>query len=134
MGNMQVEGNVVLVVDDDGTMLRMIKTWLEGSYSIYMAGSGHAALDFLSGRRVDLILLDYRMPEMDGVAVYRALQEKPETSGIPVIFLTGKSDEEELAELRVLKPAGVLLKSIPREQLIGEVDAFFKKNREADKA
>ncbi|MBQ7679328.1 MAG: response regulator [Butyrivibrio sp.] len=122
--------HTILVVDDDGTMLRMIKTWLGEAYSVYMAGSGRVAMDFLQGRQVDLILLDYRMPEMDGVEVFKTLRSQEGTRGIPVIFLTGKNDEQELEILWRLGPDGVLLKSMPREQLIGEVQAFFKKKDE----
>lgn len=115
----------VLVIDDDGTMLRMIKTWLSVSYDVYMASSGCIALDFLKGKPVDLILLDYQMPEMDGPEVFRILKENNATAGIPVMFLTGKQDKESLDRVRAMNPVKVLMKSRPKEELMEEIDGFF---------
>ena len=49
----------ILIIDDDGAILRMMKTWLSVKYRVYMASSGKIALSFLAQNPVDLILLDY---------------------------------------------------------------------------
>ena len=59
----------VLIIDDDGAMLRMMKTWLSVKYHVYMASSGKIALSFLAQTPVDLVLLDYEMPVMNGPEV-----------------------------------------------------------------
>lgn len=115
----------VLIVDDDGAMLRMLKTWLSVKYHVYMASSGKIALSFLQQNKVDLILLDYEMPVMSGPDVLLALRTDHKLSGIPVIFLTAKDDKESVMRVVNLKPSKYLLKSMPKEKLIGAIDDFF---------
>ncbi len=115
----------ILVVDDDGTMLRMIKTWLSVKYRVYMASSGTIALNFLQNNSVDLVLLDYMMPQMDGPAVLQKMRATPEFSNIPVMFLTSKSDRESVVTAASLKPEKYLLKTMPKAKLINSIDEFF---------
>ena len=115
----------VLIVDDDGAMLRMMKTWLSVKYHVYMASSGKIALSFLAQNPVDLILLDYEMPVMSGPDVLKEIRETPAIADVPVIFLTAKDDKESVMKVISLKPAKYLLKSMPKEKLIGSIDDFF---------
>lgn len=115
----------ILIIDDDGAMLRMMKTWLSVKYHVYMSSSGKIALTFLAQNPVDLILLDYEMPVMNGPEVLKALREDQDLKNIPVIFLTAKDDKESVMKVINLKPAKYLLKSMPKEKLIGAIDDFF---------
>ena len=115
----------VLIIDDDGAMLRMMKTWLSVKYHVYMASSGKIALSFLAQNHVDLILLDYEMPVMDGPDVLKEIRQTKDIKDIPVIFLTAKDDKESVMKVIGLKPAKYLLKSMPKEKLIGAIDDFF---------
>ena len=94
----------ILVVDDDGTMLRTIKSWLSEKYQVFMVNSGVAAITFLAKNQVDLILLDYEMPVTTGPKVLEMLRSEPSTSDIPVMFLTVKSDKESVMQVLSLKP------------------------------
>lgn len=107
----------VLVVDDDSSMLRMIKDILGDRYDVAAAISGKVALKFLESRRTDLILLDYEMPEQSGAKVYEKILENPALRHIPVVFLTGVSDRERIAAVLALRPRGYLLKPIDSERL-----------------
>jgi CheY-like chemotaxis protein len=115
----------ILVVDDDGTMLRMIKTWLSVKYRVYMASSGKIALTFLQNNKVDLVLLDYMMPQMDGPEVLKQIRANSETADIPVMFLTSKSDKESVITVASLRPEKYLLKTMPKAKLIRAIDEFF---------
>lgn len=115
----------VLIIDDDGAMLRMMKTWLSVKYHVYMASSGKIALSFLAQNPVDLILLDYEMPVMNGPEVLKEIRETQSIKDIPVIFLTAKDDKESVMKVISLKPAKYLLKSMPKEKLVGSIDDFF---------
>ncbi len=115
----------ILVVDDDGTMLRMIKTWLSVKYRVYMASSGKIALNFLQGNDVDLVLLDYMMPGMDGPEVLQNIRADDQLKELPVMFLTSKSDKESVVTAASLKPAKYLLKTMPKAKLIRAIDEFF---------
>lgn len=115
----------ILVVDDDGTMLRMIKTWLSVRYRVYMASSGAIALSFLQSNEVDLVLLDYMMPQMDGPHVLAEIRKKDNLANLPVMFLTSKSDKEAVVSVAALKPTKYLLKTMPKAKLVKAINEFF---------
>lgn len=107
----------VLVVDDDSGMLKMIKEVISGDYDVATAISGKVALKFLESRKTDMILLDYEMPIQSGAEVYHKILDNPETKDIPVVFLTGVSDRERIADVLAMKPRGYLLKPIDTDRL-----------------
>ena len=119
----------ILVVDDDGTMLRTIKSWLSDKYQVFMVNSGMAAITFLARNQVDLILLDYEMPVTTGPKVLEMLRSEPATSSIPVMFLTVKSDKESVMQVLSLKPEKYLLKTMPPQELIANIDEFFERQK-----
>ncbi|SFC41268.1 response regulator [Butyrivibrio sp. YAB3001] len=121
----------ILIIDDDGAMLRMMKTWFSVRYRVYMASSGKIALTFLQQNPVDLVLLDYEMPVMSGPEVLKEMRNTQSIKDIPVIFLTAKDDKESVMKVVSLKPEKYLLKSMSKEKLTGAIDDFFisKANR-----
>jgi two-component system sensor histidine kinase/response regulator len=89
------EDTVVLVVDDILNNVQIVGSILGAAgYQIVPATNGEQALRYSKNPPPDLILLDVMMPEMDGFEVCRRLKESPETSSIPVIFLTAAVDAE----------------------------------------
>jgi CheY-like chemotaxis protein len=119
----------ILVVDDDGTMLRTIKSWLSEKYQVFMVNSGMNAITFLAKNKVDLILLDYEMPVTTGPQVLEMLRSESATSSIPVMFLTVKGDKESVMNVLALKPEKYLLKTMPPAELIANIDEFFEKQK-----
>ncbi len=115
----------ILIVDDDAIILRTMEVWLKDRYTVYMVGNGKEALDFLSSQEVDLILLDYEMPEMSGPEVMFALHEDPALCDIPVMFLTGKNDKESVKTAVSLKPIRYILKSSSKDDILSGIDRFF---------
>ena len=114
----------VLLVDDDPDCRLLIKdaiTECKVSNAIYEASNGLEALDFLKRRgkhkdapRPGLIYLDLEMPGMDGQATLKAIKADPELRDIPVVMMTGVSDENEMkraaangANSYTIKPANV---------------------------
>ncbi len=94
--------NTVLIVDDTAANIRVLAGILSEEYEILIATSGKDALHLLEVEKVDLILLDIMMPEMDGYKVCKALKENPQTSKIPVIFVTAlNSADAEIKGLHV---------------------------------
>ena len=87
------------MVDDDENILNLEKTILEQKgFDVVGAGGGAQALELLSERAFDLVLLDVMMPEVDGFTVCRRIKEDPRLKDLPVIFLTAKGGGEALAE------------------------------------
>lgn len=125
-GELEERKKHILVVDDSGTMLRTVKTWLGSKYHVSMVNSATNAITFLATNLPDLILLDYEMPVCSGPQMLEMIRAELRTSSIPVMFLTGKGDKESVKKVLALKPEGYMLKTMPPEQIIGTIDAFFE--------
>ncbi len=86
----------VLIIDDTPVMGQLLARTLAPDYDIVMSGNGSEGLAAaVSIPQPDLILLDIAMPGMDGYEVCGRLKNKPETAGIPVIFLTAMDKEDD---------------------------------------
>ncbi|MDO9268189.1 MAG: response regulator [Methylobacter sp.] len=85
----------ILIVDDTRVNLEVLALLLNQDYQVKVAGNGQRALDIAQcDPHPDLVLLDVRMPVMDGYEVCQRLQEDPLTRDIPVIFVTAAFDQE----------------------------------------
>ena len=84
----------ILVCDDEKDIVAALKIYLTAEgYQVLEAGTGREALDILDRERVDLVLMDIMMPEMDGLSAVAKLREQ---SNIPVLFLTAKSEDTDM--------------------------------------
>mgnify|MGYP005818660957 CR=1 FL=1 len=82
----------ILVVEDEGDLLHMIKTMLQSVGEITLAKDGQDALDLLkAGFRPDVIVTDLMMPRMDGLTLANTLKGDPNIGNIPLVMLTAKS-------------------------------------------
>lgn len=116
----------ILLVDDDVTFLKMMQDWLSGTYTVTIARSGMQAITYIANHTPDLILLDYDMPITSGPQVMEMIRSEPNSTDIPIIFLTGKSDRESVMKVMQLKPQGYLLKNMNRTELLKSVGDFFE--------
>jgi len=88
----------ILVIDDQPDHLRTLSAILQNrGYQVRQATNGPMALRTIASQPPDLILLDIRMPQMDGYAVCAALKQSPQTQEIPVIFLSALGDAADKA-------------------------------------
>jgi len=86
----------ILIVDDTLENLQLLASILkEVGYKVRPASSGKQAIAAIEHRQPDLILLDIKMPEMDGYEVCRLLKSRPETKAIPIIFISALTDLED---------------------------------------
>jgi len=109
----------ILVVDDDAAFLALLSKMLtDEGYAVRTAGGGEAALAAVAVKVPELILLDIRMPVLDGFEVYRRLKARPETSGIPVIFLSAVAETPERVEGLKLGAVDFISKSFHRDELL----------------
>ncbi len=87
----------LLIVDDAPANIREITELLKSDYKVVFATSGPKALEIIrTSSQPDLILLDIIMPEMDGIEVCKRLKSSPDTQDIPIIFLTAKTESEDI--------------------------------------
>ena len=116
----------ILLVDDDVTFLKMMQDWLSGTYTVTIARSGMQAITYIANHTPDLILLDYDMPITSGPQVMEMIRSEPNSTDIPIIFLTGKSDRESVMKVMQLKPQGYLLKNMNKTEILKAVGDFFE--------
>ncbi|MBA17259.1 MAG: hypothetical protein CMN73_13025 [Sphingomonas sp.] len=85
----------ILAVDESRTNLNVMARRLgDLGYMVVQSDSGAEALDLISGRGFDLVLLDMRMPHVNGLAVLREIRSAPDTADLPVIMITGGDDPQ----------------------------------------
>jgi CheY-like chemotaxis protein/anti-sigma regulatory factor (Ser/Thr protein kinase) len=106
----------VAVIDDDVSILVLLEAYLEEQYRVLTFESGQAAIDGLTGKRVDLVISDLNMPELDGLQLRKALQGG--LGNIPFIFLTGENSEK----LHRLAIDDVLHKPVKKQDLMQSVE------------
>lgn len=119
--NKKNDKKLIMAVDDSGLMLRTLSTWLENDYELVLANSAAKAMNLLNGAKPDLILLDYEMPICSGAQFFKMIQGEETTKDIPVIFLTSKDDKETVTEVVSLRPAGYILKTTTKEQILSKI-------------
>jgi CheY-like chemotaxis protein len=121
----------ILIVDDDPAYAKIVREWIKDKYRVDIVTAGMQAITFLlklpESEKVDLILLDYEMPVVDGPQVLQMLRQETATDAIPVIFLTGNGTREAVSRVMELKPDGYLLKTTQKEDLLKFLKEKLKK-------
>ncbi|MBZ0285688.1 MAG: GAF domain-containing protein [Anaerolineae bacterium] len=104
----------ILIIDDQPESTRLLTQMLDdsGRYRIFQAHSGYEGVSLVARVRPNLVILDLRMPEMDGFAVLDELRANPETASIPVMVVTADTtlnsqERDHLADLTVLFKANL---------------------------
>ena len=88
----------ILVIEDEAGIRALIQRALEGSYEIRQAADGTEGVRLARWEKPDLILLDLRMPGISGIEVLAQLKGSKDTSGIPVVIVSGKGDTDALLD------------------------------------
>jgi CheY-like chemotaxis protein len=122
----------VLIIDDEPDTLTFFSTLLQDNgYNTVTAGNGEEGLERLNEAIPDLITLDITMPEMSGVKYYRTLREHAEWKSIPIIIITGISEDFEKfisSRNQVPPPNGYISKPVEEAQLLDLVNDLIGKN------
>ena len=95
----------ILVIDDSPINLKLVTKALEDAYEVITYKSGNEALDYLKENRVDLVLLDVIIPDIDGFEVFQKIKLDEKNRNVPVAFLT--AEEETETEIKGLKMGAV---------------------------
>ncbi|PKL76198.1 MAG: hypothetical protein CVV27_11500 [Candidatus Melainabacteria bacterium HGW-Melainabacteria-1] len=123
----------ILVVDDISPNIRLVVGLLspEG-YDVSFANSGKKGLELVMANDFDLILLDIMMPDLDGISVCREIKRHPDKRDIPVIFLTGKTDEISISEAFEAGGVDYLHKPVNPVELVARVKTHLELKRARD--
>ncbi len=118
----------VLVLVDDEPDIRTIASMALaqlGGWSVLEAGDGTAALEMITARPPDLVLLDVMLPDTDGPSVFSQLRRQASTRHVPVIFMTARTQAHERARYADLGALGVIEKPFDPMQLAAEIDRLL---------
>ncbi len=120
----------ILVVDDEPANLRLLQQLLgEAGYRVRLAKSGELALHSVKLKPPAIILLDIRMPGMDGYEVCRLLKEDEETRSIPVIFLSALEAEQDKVKAFEVGGADYVMKPIRAAEVMARINTHLALRR-----
>lgn len=123
----------ILIVDDITNNLKLVGEILDNlGYNTTFATSGFQALNRLKDNKIDLILLDLMMPEMDGLEVCQFIKNDPALQEIPIIFLTASYEEEKLVEAFELGAVDYITKPFIRNELLARVKTHLALKQTTD--
>jgi CheY-like chemotaxis protein len=121
----------VLVVDDSATIRRVVKSILEArAYEALTAEDGQDALQKLANETVDLILLDFVMPRMNGYQFCRALRAQPKLKGLPVVLMSAKGDKIRGQFVQQTGAIDAITKPFDARGLVAVIEGALKKHVE----
>jgi len=115
----------ILVIDDDEPVRKLFKETLEKSnYHVLTADNGSKASKLVGSWNFDLIFLDLKMPEMDGVETFRRIRRIDKT--VPIVVITGFAASEMLRKALKQAPFGVMKKPFGARDILRSTEHFLK--------
>lgn len=130
MNSLERNAGDIVIVDDNPSNLRVLSAMLEGAgYKVRPALSGELALRSVAASPPDLILLDIRMPEMDGYETCRRLKADPRISDVPVVFISALSETED--KVTAFQAGGIdyVTKPFQSEEVLARVRTHLQLHR-----
>ena len=116
-----------LVVDDSASMRQLITFAMQyAGYDVLLAENGKDALDKLSSTRVDMVITDLNMPDMDGIELITHLRSMPDYKFVPIVMLTTEAQEEKKRQGKAAGASGWIVKPFTPDQLLSVVRKFIK--------
>ena len=119
--------NRICYVEDDEDIQRIVRMSLErvGKMTVEVVGDPMVAIERMIAFKPELVMLDWMMPGMDGPTLLRKMRTVPETTPLPVVFITAKASQRELDELRTLGAAGTISKPFSPKDLPEQLRAIW---------
>jgi len=123
----------VLIVEDEKDILQLVKMYLEKEgFRTVTASDGAEALRQVKSERPDLVVLDLMLPEIDGLEVCKKLRIAPQTSMLPIIMLTAKSEESDTVVGLELGADDYVGKPFSPRALLARIKALFRRLERPD--
>lgn len=124
--------NKILVIDDSLSVRKQVQAMLpKGNFQVLEAKDGQEGLKLINQERPNLIMLDFLMPKMNGLEVYKQLQSKPELQKIPLVIMSGRREEvlEKIPEPAFNKYFEFILKPFEQKDLVAAIQSAMKKSK-----
>jgi two-component system, OmpR family, response regulator len=121
--------NRICYVEDDEDIQRIVRMSLErvGKMTVEVIGDPTKAIEAMGEFHPDLVMLDWMMPAMDGPTLFKQMKLRPDTSTLPVVFITAKAAQRDLDELKALGAAGTISKPFSPKDLPEQLRAIWAK-------
>ena len=118
-----------LIVDDYDNMLRILRGFLKriDIVDVTEASNGEAALDLIQKRSFDLVISDWNMAPMNGIALLRAVRRKPHLKNLPFIIVTAANEQSQILEAKQAGVSNYIVKPFDANTLHRKVKAVMKK-------
>lgn len=119
----------ILIVDDFSTMRRIIKNLLRelGFSNTSEADDGSTALPMLKGGGFDFLITDWNMPNMEGIALLKAVRADPALKSLPVLMVTAEAKRDQIVEAAQAGVNGYIVKPFTAETLKEKIDKIFER-------
>jgi two-component system, OmpR family, response regulator len=119
----------ICYVEDDEDIQRIVRMSLErvGKMTVEVVSDPTLAIEAMTAFGPDLVMLDWMMPAMDGPTLFKQMKLRPETSSLPVVFITAKASPRELEELMAMGAAGAISKPFSPRDLPEQLRAIWAK-------
>jgi two-component system, OmpR family, response regulator len=119
--------NRICYVEDDEDIQRIVRMSLErvGKMTVAVVSDPTQAIAAMTEFRPDLVMLDWMMPVMDGPTLFKQMKLRPETSALPVVFITAKASQRDLDELKALGAVGTISKPFSPKDLPEQLRAIW---------
>lgn len=118
---------LILLIDDDPFQQRLVAQMLDAQpYELICAGSGAEGLAVLRKRRPDLVLMDYALPDVDGIEATRRLKAAAQFAEIPVVMITGNSEKTVVVESLKAGAADFVVKPLDRDRLLAKIGGLLR--------
>jgi CheY-like chemotaxis protein len=119
----------ICYVEDDEDIQRIVRMSLErvGKMTVEVVGDPTLAIAAITAFKPDLVMLDWMMPKMDGPTLFREMKQLPETSALPVVFITAKASQHDLDELIRMGAVGAISKPFSPKDLPEQLRAIWAK-------
>jgi DNA-binding response OmpR family regulator len=120
----------ILIIEDEADIQNFISRVLElEGYGVYRAGDGRKGMDMLKQNQIDLVLLDLRLPVMDGWEVLREIKRNPDLVSIPVIVLTAIAEAMQRKKTLRMGAARYLVKPLSARSLSETITSVLRQER-----
>lgn len=116
----------ILIVDDSASMRQLVKISLASTgHQVIEACDGRDALSKLNGQKINLIISDVNMPNLDGIGLVKAVKAKAEYRFTPIMMLTTESEQAKKAEGQAAGARAWIVKPFQPQQLVAAVEKLI---------
>lgn len=118
--------NSILVVDDNPKNLQVLANLLADKYKLFLSESAKSAIEIVNTKKIDLVLLDVIMPDMNGFETCKVIKANPTTTGIPIIFITAKVDVADITNGFKCGGVDYVTKPFNHDELLARIETHLK--------